>query len=257
MAFEPKIVGFLCNWCSYAGADLAGVSRIQYPTNIRIIRVMCSGRIDPVFVLEAFTNGADGVIVMGCHPGDCHYIEGNLYAERKAKMLKRLIAETGLEPERFRLEWVSASEGARFAEIVREFVDQITKLGPSPLSGDVLNQTILENLLAARRAAEDFRLRVLVGRERELVEKKNVYGETLSQERFDELLNDAIKAEYTRSKIYNLLEKGSLSVKELSKNLSLDPQEILRHMVVMRRRGMVGVDRVDGATPMYIALEIG
>jgi len=255
--FEPKIVGFLCNWCSYAGADLAGVSRIQYPTNIRIIRVMCSGRIDPVFVLEAFVNGSDGVIVMGCHPGDCHYIEGNMYAERKARMLKKLIAETGLESERFRLEWVSASEGARFAEIVREFIDQIKKVGPSPLSGDNLNHAMLENLLAAKRVAEDFRLRVLVGRERELVEKKNVYGDVVPQERFDDLLDEAIKAEYVRSKIYNLLEKEPLSVKVLSKNLSLEPQEVLRHIVVMRRRGVVGLERIEGTTPMYVALEVG
>ena len=100
--FEPKIVGFLCNWCGYAGADLAGTSRLSYPTNVRIIRVMCSGRIEPDFILNAFENGADGVLIAGCHPGDCHYSEGNLYEERKIKMLKKLIALTGLEPERLK-----------------------------------------------------------------------------------------------------------------------------------------------------------
>jgi F420-non-reducing hydrogenase iron-sulfur subunit len=132
--FEPKIIGFLCNWCSYAGADLAGVSRIQYPPNIRIIRVMCSGRVDPVFILEALKDGADGVLVAGCHlPSDCHYISGNFKALRRITLLKKVLKELGIEPERVRLEWVSASEGDRFAAIVRDMVEQIKKLGPNPL----------------------------------------------------------------------------------------------------------------------------
>jgi F420-non-reducing hydrogenase iron-sulfur subunit len=132
--FEPKIIGFLCNWCAYAGADLAGVSRIQYPPNIRIIRVMCSGRIDPVFILEALKDGADGVLVAGCHlPSDCHYISGNFKALRRITLLKKVLQDFGIEPERVRLEWVSASEGDRFAAIVRDMVEQIKKLGPSPL----------------------------------------------------------------------------------------------------------------------------
>jgi len=132
--FEPKIIGFLCNWCSYAGADLAGVSRIQYPPNIRIIRVMCSGRIDPTFILEAFKDGADGVLVAGCHlPSDCHYISGNFKALRRVTLLKKVLSDFGIEPERVRLEWVSASEGDRFAAIVRDMVEEIKKLGPNPL----------------------------------------------------------------------------------------------------------------------------
>ena len=132
--FEPKIIGFLCNWCSYAGADLAGVSRIQYPPNIRIIRVMCSGRIDPTFILEAFKDGADGVLVAGCHlPSDCHYISGNFKALRRITLLKKVLSDFGIEPERVRLEWVSASEGDRFAAIVRDMVEEIKKLGPNPL----------------------------------------------------------------------------------------------------------------------------
>jgi len=130
--FEPKIIGFLCNWCSYAGADLAGVSRIQYPPNIRIIRVMCSGRIDPAFVLEAFKDGADGVLVAGCHlPSDCHYISGNFKAMRRINLLKRVLKDFGIEPERLRLEWVSASEGDKWAAVVRSMVEDLKKLGPS------------------------------------------------------------------------------------------------------------------------------
>jgi len=132
--FEPKIIGFLCNWCSYAGADLAGVSRIQYPPNIRIIRVMCSGRIDPAFVLEAFKDGADGVLVAGCHlPSDCHYISGNFKALRRITLLKNVIKEFGIEPERLRLEWISASEGDKFASVVRDMTEQIRKMGPNPV----------------------------------------------------------------------------------------------------------------------------
>ena len=132
--FEPKIIGFLCNWCSYAGADLAGVSRIQYPPNIRIIRVMCSGRIDPAFVLEAFKDGADGVLVAGCHvPSDCHYISGNFKALRRITLLKKALKEFGIEPERLRLEWISASEGDKFAAVVCDMVEELKNLGPNPV----------------------------------------------------------------------------------------------------------------------------
>lgn len=130
--FEPLIIGFCCNWCSYAGADLAGTSRIQYPPNIRIIRVMCSGMVHPNLVMDAFTKGADGVLICGCHPGDCHYQEGNLKAEKRAEAIELMLQDFGLEEERFRLEWVSASEGPKFAQVVKELTETIRKLGPSP-----------------------------------------------------------------------------------------------------------------------------
>jgi F420-non-reducing hydrogenase iron-sulfur subunit len=133
--FEPQILAFTCNWCSYAGADLAGGSRIQYPTNIRIIRLMCSGRVDSVFILEAFRNGADGVLVTGCHPGDCHYVSGNTYTEFRIKLLQYALKTIGLEPERLRLEWISASEGEIFAETVRNMVEEIKIIGKNPIKG--------------------------------------------------------------------------------------------------------------------------
>ena len=129
--WEPRILAFLCNWCSYAGADLAGVSRIQYPPNLRIIRVPCSGRINPFFLLRGLQNGADGVLVSGCHPGDCHYISGNLAARRKFALVKELLKYAGIEPERVQFTWVSASEGGRFAASVEKVVEQIQKLGPN------------------------------------------------------------------------------------------------------------------------------
>lgn len=131
--FEPNIIGFLCNWCSYAGADLAGTSRIKYPPNIKSIRVMCSGRVDPVFILEALKKGADGVLVAGCHPGDCHYQSGNYKTNRRIKLLRKLLEEMGIEPGRVRFEYVSASEGQKFASVVSEFVDELKKMGPNPL----------------------------------------------------------------------------------------------------------------------------
>ncbi len=130
--FEPKIVGYCCNWCSYAGADLAGISRKQYAPNIRIIRVMCSGRVDPAFILKALEVGADGVLVAGCHPGDCHYMAGNYKAARRISLLKKMLEQLGIDKERVRLEWVSASEGAKFAEVVNGFTQTIRELGPNP-----------------------------------------------------------------------------------------------------------------------------
>jgi len=127
--FMPRIIAFLCNWCSYAGADLAGTSRLKYPASILPIRVMCSSRVDPLFVLKAYLNGADGVLVAGCHPGDCHYQEGNYYARRRFAMLKKIVEDTGLESGRLRLSWVSASEGQRYAKVATEFTDKIKGLG--------------------------------------------------------------------------------------------------------------------------------
>ncbi|MBU0497110.1 MAG: hydrogenase iron-sulfur subunit [Candidatus Thermoplasmatota archaeon] len=131
--FEPNIIGFLCNWCSYAGADLAGTSRMKYPPNIKSIRVMCSGRVDPIFILEALKKGADGVLVAGCHPGDCHYQSGNYKTNRRIMLLKKLLDELAIDSNRVRFEYVSASEGQKFAHIVTEFVDDLKKIGPNPL----------------------------------------------------------------------------------------------------------------------------
>jgi len=129
---DPLVIAFCCNWCSYTGADLAGTSRLQYPPNVRIIRVMCSGMVHPNQVIDALTKGADGVIICGCHPGDCHYIDGNLKAEKRAEAIKLMLEDFGLEPERFRLDWISAAEGPRFAAVMREMVDGVRRLPPSP-----------------------------------------------------------------------------------------------------------------------------
>ncbi|NLC68823.1 MAG: hydrogenase iron-sulfur subunit [Clostridiaceae bacterium] len=132
--WEPRIVAFLCNWCSYAGADLAGTGRLQYPPSIRIIRVPCSGRLNPLFIIKALAEGADGVMVSGCHPGDCHYLTGNMYARRRFVILKKLLETAGIHPDRVHFTWVSASEGGRFAEVVKEVTERVRKLGPSNIT---------------------------------------------------------------------------------------------------------------------------
>ena len=133
--FQPRIIAFLCNWCSYAGADLTGTSRIQYSPNVKALRVNCSSRVDPTFVIKALMSGADGVLVAGCHPGDCHYKSGNLYTRRRVMMLKTLLETIGIPPDRLRLEWVSASEAIKFASVVDSFVKEIQELGPSTIGG--------------------------------------------------------------------------------------------------------------------------
>jgi len=128
--FEPNIVAFLCNWCSYAGADLTGTTRIHYPPNVKVIRVMCTGRVNPLFVVQALRQGADGVLISGCHPGECHYLKGNYLARRRFVLMRNLLEFIGINPLRFRMSWVSASEGKKFADVVTEITEGIKKLGP-------------------------------------------------------------------------------------------------------------------------------
>jgi len=257
MMFRPKIIGFICNWSLPAEVDLAGPSDIRAHPKIHIIRVMCVGRIDPALVLDTFAKGADGVLVIGCHPPDCHYVEGNLQAERKIKMLKKLMSRTGLEPERLRLDWTYGSEIELFTRIVNGFRKEIRALGPSPLGGENPDMSMLLSVEAAKAAAEDFRLRALVGREEELIEDGNVYEEAVSQEEFDEIMDEAINSEYIRNRIYLMVRKEPRSVKDLSKHLGVDARTVLSHIVVMRQKGWVTLERVDGTSPLYTALEVG
>ncbi|MGB8952385.1 MAG: hydrogenase iron-sulfur subunit [Candidatus Aminicenantales bacterium] len=129
-AFEPKLVAFLCKWCSSAGSDLAGVSRMEYPSNVTPIQVMCSGSVSPLYIFSAFNRGADGVLVSGCHPGDCHYIKGNYYARRRLALVKKLLEHIGLEPQRFQMSWVSAAEGQKYTHIIKDLVRELKPLGP-------------------------------------------------------------------------------------------------------------------------------
>ncbi len=253
MSFEPKILGFLCNWCSYAGADLAGVSRIQYPTNIRVIRVMCSGRIDPMFIFKALQQGIDGVIVMGCHIGDCHYLEGNYEAEKKFALVLKLLEQLQNDfVNRVRLEWVSASEGVRYGEVVKSFTNQIRELGPSPLSGDNPDIELLGKIKAMELAASNKRLRALVGRQRTVTERENAYGEQIDIEDFNDLFDGAILEEYERNRVLLALDKESKSVKAIAAEINLDPSIVLKHMLILKGRMLVDFKEIVGITPIYM-----
>ena len=256
MMFRPKIIGFVCNWSLPPEVGVESTTRIRGYPKINIVRVMCVGRIDPVIVLETFVKGADGILVIGCPPPDCHYVEGNLQAEQKVKMLKKLISLTGLESERLQLDWGYPFEIESFAKIVDDFRNQVAVLGQSPLAGENLDEKVLLNVSAAKNAVADFRLRAIVGRENELTEGINVYEEKISHEEFDDLLDEIVRAEFIRHKIHLLIKRKPLSVKELAAIIDLKPALVLRHIVDMRRKGMIALDGVEGTTPLYRALEI-
>lgn len=256
MTFRPKIVGFVCNWSLPPELKITSTSEIHGYPKMHVVRVMCVGRIDPVIILETFAKGADGVLIIGCQPPDCHYIEGNLQAEQKVKMVKRLVSLTGLEPERLWLDWSNATEVGNFATIVDDFRNQVIMLGQSPLARENPDGKVLLNVLAAKNAAADFRLRVLAGREKELIEDVNVYGEKISQQDFDDLLGEIVREEFIRHKIHLLIKQKPLSVKQLAVVINMKPALILRHIVDMRKKGMVALDCVKETTPIYKALEV-
>lgn len=255
--FSPKILGYLCNWCSYAGADLAGVSRFQYPPTLRVVRLMCSGRLDPVMVVESFLRGVDGILVGGCHIGDCHYIEGNHHAERNISITRALIERTGFEPERLRLVWVSAAEGQRFADVVTGFSDTVTRLGPSPLRGGASGDGIRGSMEAAKRALEGFRLRVLVSKEYGLSTRGNVYGDRLPEEDLMKRVLSTMEEEYVSSRLLERTKETPMSVKELAHEVGISPRSVLEHIVSLRQRNLIVLDSVDGRTPKYRSLEGG
>ena len=155
LPFEPVIIGFTCNWCSYRAADMAGMARMKYPTNIRLIRVMCSGRMDPLFVLKAFASGADGVLITGCHPGDCHYIEQNYKALRRFLLMQRTLEQMGIEPGRLKLIWASASEGAKFTDEVIKIIDEVRLLGPLNWPAGQEMEKLPESIIDAETAREE------------------------------------------------------------------------------------------------------
>jgi len=219
---------------------------------------MCSGRIDPIIIIEAFEQGVDGVFIGGCHPGDCHYLEGNYNAAKKIKMTMELLGLTGLETGRLRLEWVSASEGQRFAEVMTEFTDEIKELGPSPLASDSPPEDLLRKLTAAKAAMSDFRLRSIMAKEYKIVDKDgNVYGEMKDQGEWDEFAQEALNTEFERKQILGLIKTDPLSVKDLAVKTEIPTHRTLSHIVTLRAKNLVALDSIEGLTPKYIALYAG
>lgn len=252
--FEPKILGFLCNWCSYAGADLAGVSRNQYPTNIRVIRVMCSGRVDPSFIVEALRGGADGVIILGCHLNDCHYIDGNYEEEIKFLMLEKLLDIVGMK-ERVMLDWVSAAEGIKFARIVQEFTAHIKSLGPTPVR-DEINLYLKEKIEAIGNVVNDPRIRTLVGRERKITTQENVYGKIVDREYYDQILEEAIQEEYVCQRMLQSMGIFPKSVKIMAEELEISPKIILLYVTKLRGNGLIDLHGIEGVTPSYKLIKV-
>lgn len=250
-AWEPQLVGFLCNWCSYAGADMAGVSRFQYPHNLRVIRVMCSGRVDPRFVLSALSVGMDGVLVLGCHPGDCHYMTGNYYAVERMKALRLLLELTGLNPDRVRLDWVSAAEGERFARIVKEFTERIRELGPLGESEGLSPEKVSHELAAAYEVFAGETVRWLVGIRKDMVEKGNVFNEKLDAQQMDALISAAILREYLRSKILLSVAETPASVRQIAQAVERPAQELLPHVAVLERLGLLNFVGTEERSPLY------
>ena len=245
--FEPKLLGFLCNWCAYAGADLAGVSRYQYPPNMRVIRVMCSGRVDPLLVLKSFKQGIDGVAVLGCHPGDCHYQTGNYEAENKMKMTKHVLEKIGVEPERLYLDWVSAAEGKRFSEVISDFTERIRKIGPIKQNKDYEQKiSVGENIV------KSVRIRWLVGKERKLLEFGNVYNEKIDEDEFKDLILRNIAAEYDRHRIFSLIKEEPQTVSKIADELSIPKSDVSRYLINMENTGLVALVDFEGNSPRYI-----
>ena len=253
--WEPRILGFLCNWCSYAGADLAGVSRFQYPPALRIIRVMCSARVEPAFVLRALMRGADGVLVLGCHFGDCHYISGNYRCRDRMELTKEILKIVGVNPERLYVGWVSAAEGQQFAQIVAEFTGQLTAIGQLGKGESESGAKAKGNLAAAISALWSDRIRWLIGEREKLVAEENVYGERMSPEEYKELLLESLSDEYKCSKVSLSIKDAPLSVKEIAGKTQLSPQEVLPYLWLLKHSGRVAqADTVD-RSPRYITLD--
>ncbi|MCK4669209.1 hydrogenase iron-sulfur subunit [Candidatus Bathyarchaeota archaeon] len=251
---KPKIVCFVCNW-TFSEQEFAA-SSMRKVANINVVRVMCIGRIDPTIVLETFIKGVDGVLLVGCTPPDCHFVEGNVYAELTVNVLKKLFVLASLEPERLELRWVSPIEEVEFAKIIEYFAGQLEKLGCSPLAREKRDINILENVLAAKNAVTDFRLRALIGKQKELTMGMNAYGERIPPEEFNALLDEVVEVEFIRHKILLLAKKKPSSVKEIAKILNMKPAVVLRHILNMRRKGMIALDSVEGTTPLYKDVEV-
>jgi coenzyme F420-reducing hydrogenase delta subunit len=242
---KPKILGFLCNWCSYAGADLAGTARQQYPATMKVIRVMCSGRVDLTFVLRAFANGNDGVFVGGCWLGDCHYVtQGNYDALSMMHLGKKLLEYSGINPDRLRLEWVSASEGIRYSEIVTEFTDELKELGPLGESEGVdqkdlkLKLEAITKLLPYIKLVEREKLRVRF-------ENKEAYEEYFASDEISNLFGELIVDKLAISQIMVLLQEEALSSRKIAESLNMSSSDVSRHLSSSARQRLVKFDESE------------
>ena len=215
---------------------------------------MCSGRIAPAFILDALHKGVDGVLIAGCHIGDCHYMDGNHHTQRKIWLTHAIMKRAGFDPARLRLEWISASEGDRFAEVVSELTDQLTKMGPSPIKGKEPDLEVLERIKAAQRVVEEFRIRALISKEYKLTTEGNVYGEVLEEDYVKDTILEAMDAEYTRNQILIQTTDKAMSVKEIASAIDVPSPNVLNHVVRLRQKNLLTLASIDETTPKYKAM---
>ncbi len=245
--FKPRIIGFSCNWCCYAGADLAGVSRYQYPPYVRLVRLMCSGRVDISFVLKAFTGGADGVFIGGCWPGECHYItEGNYDALGMVYVGKAILEHIGLSPERLRLEWVSASEGIRFAEVMNDFAKKLTKLGPLGTGEGADQARVGIGLEAAARLVPYIRL--AMAERLKLSRSEQEYVRFFGSQEGKALIRQTILEELEKQEIALLLARTPLSTGQIAERLGLSGSQVSKQLIGLSRKGLI---RYDGEAKSF------
>jgi len=247
-SFEPKILAFLCNWCSYAGADLAGVSRFQYPPNIRVMRTMCSGRVDPMYIIEGLKSGFDAAVVFGCHIGDCHYLDGNVYASKRMKMLEELLDLSGIGRGRTALTWVSAAEGQLFADSVTRLTQTVQALGPFDVERYKLELGAVETVL------KEPRVRWLTGMDRHLTERGNVYGEKVGEDQFQRMFKQSVSDEYQKALILEALKKGPQSVREMAGTTGIPVYAVSLRLNDLERRGLAELKGYEGTTPKFVSL---
>jgi F420-non-reducing hydrogenase iron-sulfur subunit len=240
--YKPRILGFLCNWCCYAGADLAGVSRFQYPPNIRIIRLMCSGRVDAEHILRAFSKGVDGVFIGGCWLGECHYVtEGNYDALSMMHLCRASLKQVGINPERLRLEWVSASEGIRFAEVISDFTEELKRMGPLG-AGEGLDENALKLKLEAVKKLIPYTKLVERERLRVRFDNQESYAEYFASDELHRLFDELVTDNLSTSQIMLLLREKPQTTVEIAETLKLTPSEVSRHLRNSSKHGLVRYD---------------
>ncbi|TSA12061.1 MAG: hydrogenase iron-sulfur subunit [Deltaproteobacteria bacterium] len=240
--FQPKMIGIICNWCCYGGADLCGVSRFQYPPHIRLIRVMCSSRVDLLHIIRAFSNGIDGIFIGGCHLCDCHYVtQGNFNAFSMVQVCRKLMEHIGIYPERLRLEWVSAGEGIRFANFMNEYSAEVTKLGPLGKAESIDDKALAFKLETVKKLIPYIKL-VLTQRLHVPLRTEEAYHGFFNSAEFERLFEELIADKLAISQITSLLREKSLSTGEIADSLGLSPSEVSRHMKSSSKQGLVRYD---------------
>jgi F420-non-reducing hydrogenase iron-sulfur subunit len=249
--FEPLVIAFLCNWCSYAGADLAGVSRYQYPTSVRVIRVMCSGRVDPFMVFRAFNKGADGVLVTGCHPGDCHYITGNMHTKERMEQVSRILKKSKIPSQRFKLAWISASEGKNFANLIQDFTDELRKIGP--LTKEIIGGVpTINKTAAAENLFLEFPVRWLTAKTDLLTKEENVYGEKVDPEQLKNIADNFFEMVHLKYLILEIITSKPFSLLTISEKLDVPSKDVFDCLVELKIEGLVDVVGFENDYPVYL-----